>query len=40
MQMILQGLADAPPENSAAMQKKADTERQIKGLKALLEKEE
>ena len=39
LKLIWQSLKDAPPENSAAGQKKAEIERQIKGLEALLREE-
>lgn len=39
LKLIWQSLKDAPPENSAAGQKKTEIERQIKGLEALLREE-
>ena len=38
--VIWQNLNDAPPENGAAVQKKAETEKQIADLEALLQIEE
>lgn len=39
LKLIWQSLKDAPPENSAAGQKRASTEKQIQGLDALLREE-